>query len=378
MPDKESRSLDQEILGFIDKYHDRKAPEMAFEWLALKIFAYQFRRNAPYGKFCRLEKKIPGQVRCWKEIPALPALAFKELVLTTFPFQKRVRVFRSSGTTGGASATKASADASLRSAHFFDTLRLYERSIIPPFRKYLLPDRVSLSYYFLISFAQEDAHSSLSYMMQVVDRRLAEDRGKFYVNNGVPQFKKLATDLAREKKKVFLLTTAFALKGFFDFLIEKKIKLCLAAGSRLMETGGFKGRTLEISKKELYAQCKKYLGIPGSHCVSEYGMTELSSQIYDTTLLDFSQGKKRKPVKKGPAWFKTLVIDPRTGREARKGSIGFLRHVDLANRGSVIAVQTEDMGRASGDGFQLLGRSKGSEPRGCSLRYEEFIRRGGS
>ena len=68
-----------------------------------------------------------------------------------------------------------------------------------------------------------------------------------------------------------------------------------------------------------------------------------------------------------------LVIDPRSGKEAKKGQVGVLRHFDLANRGSVLAVQTEDLGRAVNGGFELLGRAAASELRGCSLSYEEFL-----
>ena len=364
MPDPESRRLDTDLLAFIRKYRRAPAPELAFELLALRVFRYQFARNVHYRKFCEFEKRSPGEVQNWKEIPAMPALAFKELVLASFPMKDRVRVFRTSGTTRGTSATKTSADAPLRGAHFFDTLALYESAILPLFERYFDGDKAS--YYFLIAPAKEAPDSSLSYMMDVVDRRLARGRGKYYVKKGEPLFVPLAGDLAKERKRTVLLSTAFALKGFLDHLAMNKTRLRLPRGSRLMETGGFKGRAREISKKALVAACQKYLGIPAARCVSEYGMTELSSQCYAPAGGIFT----------GPAWLKTLVIDPRTGQEAKKGRAGLLRHVDLANRGSVMAVQTEDLGRATGEGFELLGRAAGSELRGCSLRYEEFIRRG--
>jgi hypothetical protein len=44
-----------------------------------------------------------------------------------------------------------------------------------------------------------------------------------------------------------------------------------------------------------------------------------------------------------------------------------LRVIDLANIGSVMAVQTEDLAARRGDGFELLGRAASAEPRGCSL-----------
>jgi hypothetical protein len=61
------------------------------------------------------------------------------------------------------------------------------------------------------------------------------------------------------------------------------------------------------------------------------------------------------------------VIDPETGREAREGGRGLIRIFDLANRGSVLAIQTEDVGVRRGDGFELLGRAPEAEARGCSL-----------
>ena len=106
-------------------------------------------------------------------------------------------------------------------------------------------------------------------------------------------------------------------------------------------------------------------------------MTELSSQMYDTTLWDRTEGVRRRSFKTGPAWLKTLVIDPGTGEEAKKGKAGLLRHFDLANRGSVLAVQTEDLGRSAGEGFELLGRAKNADLRGCSLAYEDLLGKSG-
>jgi hypothetical protein len=41
--------------------------------------------------------------------------------------------------------------------------------------------------------------------------------------------------------------------------------------------------------------------------------------------------------------------------------------VDLANVRSVAFIQTEDLATRHVDGFELLGRASGAEPRGCSL-----------
>ena len=366
MQDSETRLLDEKIIAFIRTHEDKPSADKDFQALALEIFEYQFRRNANYRKFCLLEGKTPGHLAGWKEIPAMPTAGFKELVLTTFPAPDAAKIFQTSGST---SVNKG--------AHFFDTLRLYDAAIVPPFRKYLVPDRERLSFYFLISPPAETSHSSLSYMMGVVNTHFANQEGRYFMRKEELLFEPLLRDLRRERQKVFLLATAFSLKGFLDFLRTKKIRLRLDEGSRLMETGGFKGRTKEISKSALYIECGERLGLKKEYCVSEYGMTELSSQFYDTTLADQIAGIKRRSFKIGPAWTRTLVIDAATGRGAKRGARGLLRHFDLANRGSVLAVQTEDIGEKRAEGFELIGRAKNSELRGCSLTYEEFIAKSG-
>ena len=49
-----------------------------------------------------------------------------------------------------------------------------------------------------------------------------------------------------------------------------------------METGGYKGRSRSLPKAELHALITRRLGISGEHIICEYGMSELSSQAYDS------------------------------------------------------------------------------------------------
>lgn len=332
-----------------------------FNHEALKLFAYQYQNNKDYRSFCDLNGKNPSNVLFWKEIPAVPTQAFRELELRSFPKSAVRRIFRTSGTTGAK-----------RGQHFFRTLKYYEAAIKPSFEKYLLPDCKKLRYFFLITSPLNKKDSSLCHMMGVVNRFYAKGKGRFYVRNERLSAEQLYQGLAVSKQAVMILATAFSLKAFLDYLKANRLKLSLKKGSRLMETGGFKGRTQEISKKALYNLCSKYLGIPRTHCVSEYGMTELSSQFYDSRLYNFVHKKKQKPVFEAPEWVRTLIIDPATGREASHGKIGILRHFDLVNRDSALAIQTEDRGRAVGNGFELLGRAPKSELRGCSLGYEQL------
>jgi hypothetical protein len=141
-----------------------------------------------------------------------------------------------------------------------------------------------------------------------------------------------------------------------------------------MDTGGFKGRSREVGHDELRATYLDLLGIPPTHCVNEYGMTELCSQFYDASLRDAVIRRRLGPDRKiAPPWVRTTVVDPETLAPLPDGETGLLRHTDLANIGSVIAIQTEDVGVIVDGGFRVLGRAAGAQPRGCSIAMDVML-----
>jgi len=214
-------------------------------------------------------------------------------------------------------------------------------------------------------------------MMGVVMEEFGGDDSAYYVEDGQLLAEKLVRDLCEAQwahQPVFLLGTAFAFVHLFDHCVKEKLKFEMAEGSRVMETGGFKGRSRELSKADLYALFERVLGIPTTGIVNEYGMTELSTQFYDTTM----RVGKRTDGKIVPPWARVLVVDPNTGGEAADNERGLIRILDLANLWSMMCVQTEDLGiiRMSDAGvveFEVLGRVAGAEVRGCSLNAENIV-----
>ncbi len=109
-------------------------------------------------------------------------------------------------------------------------------------------------------------------------------------------------------------------------------------------------------------QLSETFAVPNERIIAEYGMTELTSQYYDDP----------QRVKRGPAWLRPRVVGP-DGETLADGIVGALVHVDLGNRSSCVAIQTEDLGVATGErGIVLLGREDGAQLRGCSLDAEQL------
>ena len=140
-----------------------------------------------------------------------------------------------------------------------------------------------------------------------------------------------------------------------------------------MDTGGAKATGIEVSREDVKAAFQRVLGIPATHLVNEYGMTEMGSQFYEDTLRAHHEGRAARPGFTIEPWVRTRVFDPRTMRECAPGEPGVLVHYDLANVEIPFAIQTEDVGSVCDGRLTLQGRLPEAERRGCSLPFERFV-----
>lgn len=365
-PDPARRALDARVLAWLrEPLPAPEAPDDArFDALARELFAFQFAHCAPYRRFCEGRGRTPATVDRWTQIPAVPTGAFKELVLRSFPAGRERHVFRTSGT-----ATER------RGTLRLDTLELYEASLLPSFRRGVLPDlapgaRARLR--ILAPAPAEAPDSSLSHMFGVALAAFGDAGSGFDVQGGALDARGLLAALesaAADATPVALCGTAFAFVHLLDALAARGVRLALPTGSRALETGGFKGRSRELPREALYGGVEEALGIPPARIVNQYGMTELGSQFYDSVLC--RPGEPRR--KLAPPWTRVRVVDPETDGDAAPGAVGVLRIHDLANTGSVAAIETADLGRTLAGGFEVLGREAGAEARGCSIAADEML-----
>ena len=363
---------------------NRRPPigDRQFSALALELFALQFRENIAYRKICAVRSLTPQIVEHWTQIPAVPTGALKEMEFTSIPPGERTAVFYSSGTT----EQKPS-----RHFHCAESLAVYEASLWTWFGENLLrsadgssasPDETRghavRAPIFLTPPPTQVPHSSLVYMFETVRQKLGALEsafvGKLTLDGAwTLNFNAVTVKLAENSKlKIqnpkLILGTAFSFVHLLDFLVEKNLHLTLPAGSRVLETGGYKNRSRSLSKNELHALITERLGVTRENILCEYGMSELSSQAYDSGI-QHSKFKIQNSERQFqfPTWSRVQIISPETGREVAEGETGLIRIFDLANVFSVAAIQTEDLGVRRGEGFELLGRAALSEPRGCSL-----------
>lgn len=306
----------------------------------------------------------PSATANWRDIPPVPASAFKSHDLSAAPIGSEVVTFETSGTTISRPGR----------ARLSSTV-VYEASLLRNFATHLLPDDAKFPVLVFGPPRAEAPRSSLWFMVDRIVEKLATG-GTWVVRGGAPDWDLADTALeqaAGEDTPILLLGTTLLFMAYFERLAAKGRKFALPPGSRAMDTGGAKGQRLEFTRAEVLAAFNRHLGIPSTHVVNEYGMAEMGSQFYDDNFLACHEGRSPKPGKQIPPCVRTRVLHPETLEEQPDGERGILVHYDLTNLEIPLAIQTEDIGSRVGDRLFLEGRLLGAEARGCSLAFERFI-----
>lgn len=339
--------LHRELLRFV------RNGEGEFEALSLRVLAYQRAALPAFARLCG-----DRAIGHWSEAPLVPTELFRELDLCSAPEEKGQVVFRTSGTTHGKRGYRRVPD-----------LTLYDAAMAEPFIANVLGgDRTRRRWVSLIPRSDVIKDSSLSHMVSALAEPLASESFWAMDRHGLDvdvALRALNEGHGFGDAPVVLLTTAFAL---VELVEQAKYLVKLAPGSRVMVTGGFKGKKEPIPERELFGIIKKKLGVPAERVVSEYGMTELSSQAYGTGL-----GASGKAELRPNTTLRFAIVDPNSGALMGEGQSGLVACFDLLNLDNVSFILTSDVGRLDGGALTLEGRLPGAVARGCGLTAEELI-----
>lgn len=342
----------------------------SFTELSLEIADFQREFSPGFARLCDSRKH---SLERSDDIPGVPCDAFRlARVAVHSEAEDRLR-FLTSGTTSGA-----------RGMHAMRVTETYRELALQFGRAALLSNPRAHHVVALAPLLDDPPSSSLGHMMAMfmVD---FEQRGEFEVrtserwlihDNGVDQLglERAAERATAQGETLLVLATSFALVGLLDSLAGRTLPL--PADAVVMQTGGFKGKTREIEPAELRAAVARAFCIDQTQIVGEYGMTELTSQLYEATVPGSALARElagASGVYAEPPWLRVIPVDPTTLNPVPDGAIGIARIIDLGNVDSAVAIQTQDRVRRVEGGIMLLGRAAGAPPRGCSLAIEEFL-----
>lgn len=313
-----------------------------FEELAIRVFRFQYEHNQLYRKYTDALHINPAEVRSIVQIPFLPISFFKTNEVHTTDFTAEV-VFESSGTTQ-----------TLNSRHFVKSKTLYRESFNRGFELFYGPVHEWCILALLPAYLERSG-SSLVFMTKELIEQSRHPASNFYLYDH-DELVSTIQRLESEGQKTMLLGVTFALLD-----LAEKYRLSLN-NTKVMETGGMKGRHREMVRPELHEYLQSRWGL--SQIDAEYGMTEMLSQAY-------SAGNG---IFRSVPWLKVLVRDENDPLDIRVSGTGVMNVIDLANIYSCAFIATDDGGRIHPNGdFEILGRTDHSDLRGCSLMVADAV-----
>ncbi|KHF41907.1 LuxE/PaaK family acyltransferase [Halalkalibacter okhensis] len=355
-------AVKQELIDFIKQ---PTASDEQFNQMALKVFQFQYENNQTYRKFCRKRRVSPRTVKHYLDIPPVPIDAFKLSTLSSHPIEETKSLFMTSGTT----------NSEKRGKNYHRDLDVYDVSMKTFFKSAIMPDLEKVK--MLVLFPEEEVlpNSSLAHYLHIAKQSFGTkdslnvfSKDEFQVDKLIDELKKVE----QSKEPVLIIGATFSFIHLLDECKKKNMNFELPPKSRLMDTGGAKGKSREIEPKVFKEEVGKLFSVPIENCLNMYGMTELSSQMYDGNFLH-DESDYLTPKKHAPHWVRTVVMDIERMEEKAIGERGIIVHYDLANVNSVLGILTEDVGIRADHGFYLVGRAEGADAKGCSLAVEQFL-----
>lgn len=356
-------ALHARALALITRLADGGRDDAARDELLDAMRAYQRSHVEPYAR-------LVGD-RAAPDAHALPTDVFRFARVAAHGPAQDVVTFRTSGTTSGQ-----------RGQHHLRDLSLYDAAAEAAARYALFPDAPSMTLLILAPRPEQAPDSSLSYMLGRFEKWFGDTDSDFvWAGSGlrVGALRDALNAAQSRGKPVALLGTSFAFVHADDhFADDGERCFSLPKGSRIMQTGGFKGRSRTLQAEAMLDMLGRRYGVQRTMIIQEYGMTELCSQMYETTLRDSVAGGAVGPRRLWvPGWVRTEAIDGSTMRPAGPDDSGetrgLLRIDDAANLDTACAIQTSDMATLDADGLTVHGRADGAMLRGCSLSVEEAL-----
>ena len=364
------KELHQDIKNLIETGYNRPTDDTEFNDISLRLFRFQYENCKPYSRFCESKGLTPSNVDKWIDIPAIPAEALKYNDIACFPVEQAKRVFMTSGTTDPAKRGKSYRDDS--------NMELFDAAGNVVYQRYYAPDKRKLKALLISPPPEYMPESPSAYGIGLIVKYLTSEAVFILGESGFDMITFIDSLKQAEAtgEPLPCIGATFGWIPFFDVCKEKGIKFQLPDGSEVIEGGGYKGKSREVSKEELLSLAYEILGVPNENVINLLGSTEITSVFTDNVLYNKFHGISEPRYKPNHPWTRTIVVDPDTLREPKpkrlpKGEKGVIRHYDLANKSTVLAIQTEDVGYEIGDGFEIMERGTGIA--GCSLAIEEFI-----
>lgn len=326
-------------------------------------FEYHYQMCPQYRKYCQKQNFTPSlKDFSYQNLPYLPVSIFKELALSSLPQTVDYQLVRSS-------ATSSQTPSSITLDQITKNRQIKSIS-------WLLVDLLGNKRLPFIIF---DAKESPICENENLSARNAAIRGfliasqshSFVMEEASLQLNLLELEKSLNKVK----NQEFILFGYTYIIYQHVAKVLQSKGkkfqlsnAKIIHIGGWKKLQNESVTKEVFNQTLiEVFGLSKNNIIDAYGFTEQLGLIY----FDYGNEPKRCPLSA-----EIIIRDPISLNPVNDGEIGLVEFITpLPHSYPGIAILTDDLGRIVGreksqgnrfgTAFEIIGRAKETELRGC-------------
>jgi len=332
--------------------------------------------NCPlFARWYRKQGLNPNaEIEDLTRVPFLPVSLFKRLSLESVPEQEVVRVLKSSATSSQ-TPSRVVLDRITRDRQMRTLAALMSAMMGSRRRPFVILDTP----------AAQGADMELSarvaglrgYLMMASETHYALEArdGHLFLNSD--ELEDLLSQLRRHQIPVCLIGYTYMLYQYVVTpLVRAGRRLQLPTGSMVLHFGGWKRLERQaVDRSRLNAEVEQVFAMDKPRIYDVYGFTEQLGVIYP----DDGNG-----VRKVPVYSEVIVRDPVTLESLPDGMPGLLEFVTplphsypgvallLDDIGRIVSRNSEQGGRY-GTSFEVLGRARGTEIRGCGDTLPEQI-----
>jgi len=348
--------------------------EKLFNEAIFESFSHHIENNELFRNYCNNQgfSLESNQIRLI-DYPFLPVNIFKKKKLYSVSNEKIIAILSSSATSGIPSMIGIDSVTSKRQT--VASAKVMSDYLGDKRRPFLILDEDPL-----VSNSVEISARSAATRGFLI---LASEPNYFLINNNaqlsfaIDEFQKSIKHLNNQDQEVCIFGFTYVLyHHVVKELMEKKIQLKLPDNSKVAHIGGWKKLESEkVTKEQFVSNVAHVFGVEKENIFDFYGFTEQMGLLY------VSVGYGPKTVS---TYSEIIIRDFQTLDPVEDGKQGLIQILTpLPHSYPGISVLTEDVGKIVGRGidktgrigtqFEIIGRAKKAEARGCGDIMSEYI-----
>lgn len=365
----------EELLS-LDPYQlDMEQKNKIFMNAMKEALSHHISNNTMYKALCESQNfSLNQDFQFIEDIPYIPVKIFKNKDLSSVPKNEIKATLNSSATSGipstinidSVTAKRQSIASAKVMANFLGDYR----------RPFIILDENPKNSRSLEMKARTAATLGFLVLANSADYMLESNENN-HLNLNVEKFQKKINSIVQEEQEVCIFGFTFILYyHLIRVLKEMNLSFQLPENSKIVHIGGWKKLESQKTDKSTFLKdIELVLGIPSANIIDFYGFTEQMGLVYPNKGLQ---------AKITAAYSEIIIRDFQTLSPAKDGQEGLIQILTpIPHSYPGISILTEDVGKILsrngnldgrlGTQFEIIGRAKEAEVRGCGDIMSEYV-----